>query len=100
MSQIGQPDTATPSSAPKETAAEDLRRERIAIAAYYKARLRGFQPDRELDDRLGAEREIDSSASTVPNVGNSLADDRGDIPAGAQAPNATVRRPIAEAGAG
>lgn len=37
--------------------AEDLQR-RIAQAAYGRAEARGFSPGRELDDWLGAEREV------------------------------------------
>lgn len=32
----------------------------IAVGAYYKAKQRGFQPGRELDDWLAAEREVDA----------------------------------------
>lgn len=35
------------------------RQRRIAEAAYHKARERGFQGDRHLDDWLEAERELD-----------------------------------------
>jgi hypothetical protein len=36
----------------------ELNRERIAIAAYYKAQSRGFAPNHEVDDWLEAEKEI------------------------------------------
>jgi hypothetical protein len=35
--------------------------ERIAVAAYYRAQVRGFQPGRELDDWLAAEAELDGA---------------------------------------
>lgn len=40
------------------------REERIAIAAYWRAAKRQFEPGRELDDWLEAEREIESTEST------------------------------------
>jgi len=42
---------------------EDRRREEIAKAAYYTAERRGFDGNRELDDWLEAEKEIDSRAA-------------------------------------
>ena len=39
------------------------RRERISVAAYYKAERRNFQADGELDDWLEAEREVDSAGA-------------------------------------
>lgn len=38
----------------------DMRRARIAIAAYYKAERRDFAPGREVEDWLEAEREFDA----------------------------------------
>jgi hypothetical protein len=49
----------TQSQLPRE---EDRRREAIAKAAYYNAERRGFDGNRELDDWLEAEKEIDSRA--------------------------------------
>jgi hypothetical protein len=43
--------------------ADSIRREHIAVAAYYRAERRGFEPPGELDDWLEAERQIDSMAS-------------------------------------
>jgi hypothetical protein len=40
---------------------QDLRRELIAQAAYYRAERRGFQPGNEADDWLAAEGEIDAA---------------------------------------
>jgi hypothetical protein len=36
--------------------------DRLATAAYYRAEQRGFSPGGELDDWLGAEREMTASA--------------------------------------
>jgi hypothetical protein len=41
------------------------REERIAIIAYYKAQQRGFADNRELDDWLAAEREVDAADRAV-----------------------------------
>ncbi|NLG76618.1 MAG: DUF2934 domain-containing protein [Xanthomonadaceae bacterium] len=38
----------------------DSREARIAERAYWRAERRGFEPGRELDDWLEAEREVDS----------------------------------------
>jgi len=38
---------------------ERARHRRIAVAAYYRAENRGFEPGREVEDWLLAEREID-----------------------------------------
>ncbi len=35
-----------------------LSQEEVAVAAYYRAQARGFEPGNELEDWLGAEREI------------------------------------------
>ena len=42
---------------------DEERRERIAVAAYYNAERRGFQPGGEADDWLKAEEQIDGKAS-------------------------------------
>ena len=39
---------------------QEDRNARIAIAAYYKAQERGFQPGHELDDWLAAEAEVNN----------------------------------------
>ena len=39
---------------------QENRNSRIAIAAYYKAQERGFQPGHELDDWLAAEAEVNN----------------------------------------
>jgi DUF2934 family protein len=41
----------------------ELRRQRIATAAYYRAERRSFAGNRELEDWLEAEKEIDESAT-------------------------------------
>jgi hypothetical protein len=43
-----------------------LSQEEVAVAAYYRAQARGFEPGNELEDWLGAEREI--AAGTVASV--------------------------------
>jgi hypothetical protein len=43
----------------KDTAGEEARRERIAVAAYYIAERRGFAGNNELDDWLDAEKSIE-----------------------------------------
>lgn len=45
------------------TASESDRHGRIALAAYYRANVRGFEPGHELDDWLAAEREIDATVA-------------------------------------
>ena len=40
---------------------QDLRRELIAQAAYYRAERRGFEPGHEADDWLAAEGEVDAA---------------------------------------
>lgn len=56
-------DRLLPAGAPahNETADND-RRARIAERAYFHAQRRGFQADRQLEDWLGAEREIDQES--------------------------------------
>ncbi|SFN05982.1 DUF2934 domain-containing protein [Nitrosomonas communis] len=51
--------TVTGSASNNEPMQED-RYARIAIAAYYKAQERGFQPGHELDDWLAAEAEVNN----------------------------------------
>src|SRR4051812_34072867 len=46
---------ATPASAP---AADSSDRQRIAVAAYYRAQERGFTGDQQIDDWLAAERSL------------------------------------------
>ena len=41
-----------------EAALDESRREKIAIAAYYRAQRRGFEPGYEEEDWLEAEREL------------------------------------------
>ena len=41
------------------------RRDRIAVAAYYNAQRRGFQPGREVEDWLEAERQIDDATGEI-----------------------------------
>ena len=48
---------------------DELRRQQIARAAYYRAERRNFQGDGELDDWLEAEREIDSLAASAGTQG-------------------------------
>jgi hypothetical protein len=40
---------------------QDLRRQLIAQAAYYRAERRGFEPGHEADDWLAAEGEVDTA---------------------------------------
>ena len=47
----------------RERGDDATRRERIAVAAYYRAERRNFQSDGELDDWLEAEREVDSAGA-------------------------------------
>jgi|SRR5687768_3215463 len=54
--------TSAPDQQPGE-AGGDRRRDEIARAAYYKAQRRGFDGNREVEDWLEAEREIDSRAA-------------------------------------
>jgi hypothetical protein len=56
------PRKATPkpdvkAAAPRNTAAEEVRRQ-IEEAAYYRAKQRGFQPGHELEDWVQAESEV------------------------------------------
>lgn len=53
---------------PTETlpAEADLRQQRIATAAYYRATQRGFAPGYELEDWLAAEQEIDADGVEPP----------------------------------
>ena len=44
---------------------ERQRRETIALAAYYLAEQRGFEPGHELEDWIKAEAQIDTTAATV-----------------------------------
>ena len=41
------------------------RRDRIAVAAYYNAQRRGFQPGREVEDWLEAEKQIDGETVEI-----------------------------------
>lgn len=60
-------DEAAPQVESTETAPGDVvgREARIAIAAFYLAEARGFEPGRELEDWLQAERQIDESLTSV-----------------------------------
>ena len=65
-----------PHSATNGVAADDNRREQIAIVAYQKAAARGFAPNHDIEDWLAAEREVTSaSEQDVPHVGNSMSTD-------------------------
>ena len=44
------------------------RQQRIAEAAYWRAERRGFEPGRELDDWLEAEREVDGQRRADPSL--------------------------------
>jgi hypothetical protein len=46
-------------AAPPAARNDDERRERVAVAAYYNAERRGFEPGGETDDWLEAERQVD-----------------------------------------
>jgi hypothetical protein len=48
----------TPHEDGGEAPVDDLRYQRIAIAAYYRAERRGFEPGHEVEDWLEAEREV------------------------------------------
>lgn len=44
----------------------ELRQQRIATVAYYRAARRGFAPGCELEDWLAAEQEIDAEGAKPP----------------------------------
>src|SRR5882672_8916012 len=50
---------------PSPPAADEKRREQIALAAYYRAERRGFQGGSPLDDWLAAEAEIDGDGAAT-----------------------------------
>ena len=54
---------AKPAPAPARAANRDADPAKIAVAAYYRAEKRGFQPGWELEDWLAAEREIRGRSS-------------------------------------
>jgi hypothetical protein len=54
----------------------DARRQRIAEAAYYNAERRGFEPGRELDDWLRAEKSYDGAEENVSALLSKPADGR------------------------
>ena len=56
---------------------ESVRRERIAVAAYYNAERRGFSGNAELDDWLDAEKTIDGA--TPDDAAAQLDTDPGDL---------------------
>ncbi len=56
--------TRKPFASSADTA--ELRHRRIADAAYYRARERGFEPGYELDDWLAAERQIEERPRPEP----------------------------------
>jgi hypothetical protein len=56
-------DDAAPAADDEGRAA--ARHARIALAAYLRAEARGFEPGRELDDWLDAEREVDRNGRLV-----------------------------------
>jgi len=49
----------------REVAIGDLRWQRIAEAAYYRAEQRGFAPGYELEDWLAAEAQVNAGPSTA-----------------------------------
>jgi hypothetical protein len=50
--------------APQAPAPDETREELIALAAYYRAERRGFEPGGELQDWLAAEAEVDEALRT------------------------------------
>ena len=60
------PDAPAAPSGEAETAQTDAkqRHHRISEAAYYRSQQRGFEPGREHDDWLEAEREVDRGTPT------------------------------------
>jgi len=50
----------------------EARRQRTAIAAFYRAEARGFAPGRELEDWLAAERELETAESVGRPVSQPL----------------------------
>lgn len=48
-------------AAPNPVVAPEERRAMIAEAAYFRAQARGFEPGREIEDWLAAEKEIDAA---------------------------------------
>ena len=56
------PDDPSPFSRQELQQATLSRHERIALAAYRRAEARGFAPGNEVEDWLGAEREVDAGA--------------------------------------
>jgi len=60
------PDAPTPPAGQPGTARSDAeeRHRRISDAAYYRAERRGFAPDRDQDDWLEAEKDVDRGTPT------------------------------------
>ena len=78
------------------TAGDDERRDRIAVAAYYNAERRGFQPGGEEEDWLEAERQLDGRSSEKGPKGEASADamaGRGQADTEAAVPPAVTGRP-------
>ena len=78
------------------TAGDDERRDRIAVAAYYNAERRGFQPGGEEEDWLEAERQVDGRSSEKGPKGEASAGamvGRGQPDTEASVPPAVTDRP-------
>ena len=60
------PDAPTPPAGQPDTARSNAeeRHRRISDAAYYRAQRRGFEPGREQDDWLEAEKDVDRGTPT------------------------------------
>jgi len=67
---------------------------RTAIAAFYRAEARGFEPGRELEDWLAAEHEVDAAASdhTVGDAPPTLASDQRREPQSEQVKQPSTRK--------
>ena len=59
------PKLVTTSASQKEPRSDELRREAIATAAYYRALARNFEPGHELEDWVAAEHEVAASGRTA-----------------------------------
>jgi len=60
-----QPLEADAAASPDASDRDSARHVRIALAAYLRAEARGFEPGRELDDWLEAEREVDRGGRMI-----------------------------------
>jgi hypothetical protein len=68
---------ATPRKPPKEVAAQDVQKERVAVAAYRRSKKGDFDPARQPKEVADARREVAKKPEKdVPDIGNTMVPDR------------------------